>query len=141
MDITPFRVEEWMNAYEEGAKYNIAETCVDSVSLDELCELAGEDKNAFLTSFSSRRLTYGDITGSIGLPGLHKSFLYNLCNSRNNENQNSKNSDKPVHTMTCFHQRSEKFSIRASHSVKNHTKDILSCLWQAAPSKHRWNRT
>ena len=67
MDITPFRVEEWMNAYEEGAKYNIAETCVDSVSLDELFELAGEDKNAFLTSFSSRRLTYGDITGSIGL--------------------------------------------------------------------------
>ena len=67
MDITPFRVEEWMNAYEEGAKYNIAETCVDSVSLDELFELAGEDKDAFLTSFSSRRLTYGDITGSIGL--------------------------------------------------------------------------
>ena len=67
MDITPFRVEEWMNAYEEGAKYNIAETCVDSVSLDELFELAGEDKNAFLTSFSSRRLTYGDITGSVAL--------------------------------------------------------------------------
>ena len=67
MHIKPFAVEEWMNAYETGAKYNIAETCVDSVSLDELFELAGEDKDAFLSSFSSRRLTYGDIMGSDSL--------------------------------------------------------------------------
>ena len=26
MNISPFLVEEWMNAYETGAKYNIAET-------------------------------------------------------------------------------------------------------------------
>lgn len=44
MDIKPFAVEEWMNAWEVGAKYNIAETCVDSVSLDELFELTGEDR-------------------------------------------------------------------------------------------------
>ena len=36
MIIKPFAVEEWMNAWEVGAKYNIAETCVDSVSVDEL---------------------------------------------------------------------------------------------------------
>lgn len=36
MKIAPFQVEEWMNAYETGARYNIAETCVDSVSIDEL---------------------------------------------------------------------------------------------------------
>ena len=40
---------------------------MDSVSLDELFELAGEDKDAFLSSFSSRRLTYGDIMGSDSL--------------------------------------------------------------------------
>ena len=28
MKIKPFAVEEWMNAWEVGAKYNIAETCV-----------------------------------------------------------------------------------------------------------------
>ena len=44
MKIKPFAVEEWMNEYEVGAKYNIAETCVDSVSLDELFELTGEDR-------------------------------------------------------------------------------------------------
>ena len=64
MKIKPFAVEEWMNAYETGAKYNIAETCVDSVSIDELFELCGEDKDAFWRGFSSRRMTYGDIEGA-----------------------------------------------------------------------------
>lgn len=63
MNIKPFKVEEWMNAWEDGAVWNIAETCVDSVSLDELFALTGEDKNAFLNDFSARRLTYGEIVG------------------------------------------------------------------------------
>ena len=44
MKIKPFAVEEWMSTWEGGARYNIAETCVDSVSLDELFELTGENK-------------------------------------------------------------------------------------------------
>ena len=64
MKIKPFAVEEWMNAWEVGAKYNIAETCVDSVSIDELFELIGENKDAFLQEFCIRRLTYGDIEGA-----------------------------------------------------------------------------
>lgn len=64
MKIEPFKVEEWMNAYEIGARYNIAETCVDSVSLDELFELTGENKEKFWNAFSSRRLTYGYIEGN-----------------------------------------------------------------------------
>ena len=63
MKIKPFAVEEWMNAWETGAKYNIAETCVDSVSLDELFELTQEDKEKFLEAFCKRRLTYGSIEG------------------------------------------------------------------------------
>lgn len=63
MKIEPFEVEEWMNAYETGAKYNIAETCCDSVSVDELFDLTGEDKGKFLNDFCSRRLTYGSIEG------------------------------------------------------------------------------
>ena len=67
MNIKPFLVEEWMNQYEEGALYNIAETCVDSVSLDGLFALTGEDKGRFLEALCARRLTYGDI---FGLPAL-----------------------------------------------------------------------
>lgn len=64
MKIKPFEVEEWMNAYETGAKYNIAETCVNSVSIDELFELTGAEKQAFLSSMCSQRLTYGYIEGT-----------------------------------------------------------------------------
>lgn len=64
MKIKPFLVEEWMNAWETGAKYNIAETCVDSVSLDELFAITGTDKAAFLNDLSARRLTYGYIEGA-----------------------------------------------------------------------------
>lgn len=64
MKIKAFAVEEWMNAWEDGARFNIAETCVDSVSLDELFALTGEDKDAFLREFSARRLTYGAIFGA-----------------------------------------------------------------------------
>ena len=64
MKIRPFAVEEWMNAYETGARCNIAETCVDSVSVDELFRLCGEDGDAFWKQFSARRLTYGDIEGA-----------------------------------------------------------------------------
>lgn len=67
MNIQPFAVEEWMNEYETGARYNIAETCADSVSLDELFALTGEDKEAFLADFCARRLTYGEIWGSPAL--------------------------------------------------------------------------
>ena len=67
MNIKPFAVEEWMNEYETGARYNIAETCVDSVSLDELFALTGESKDKFFSKFCGTRLTYGDIWGSDAL--------------------------------------------------------------------------
>ena len=78
MKIKPFAVEEWMNAYETGAKYNIAETCVDSVSADELFALCGEDGDAFWREFSARRLTYGNIEGAPafkeGVCGLYRTI-------------------------------------------------------------------
>ena len=67
MYIKPFAVEEWMNEYEDNARFNIAETCVDSVSVDELFALTGEDQEAFLKDFCARRLTYGHICGAPAL--------------------------------------------------------------------------
>lgn len=67
MYIKPFQVEEWMNAYEEQARYNIAETCADSVSMEELFALTGQDGEQFWRDFSARRLTYGSIEGAPGL--------------------------------------------------------------------------
>lgn len=79
MDIKPFKVEEWMNAYETYAKYNIAETCVESISVNDLFALCGKDKEEFISSLCNRKLTYGDIEG---LPKLKKgiSTLYKSIN-------------------------------------------------------------
>lgn len=64
MKIQPFKVEEWMNAYEDAAIYNIAETCVDPLSIRELFELTATDIEEFTRNISNRQLTYGAITGS-----------------------------------------------------------------------------
>jgi len=76
--ISPFAVEEWMNAYEESARYNIAETCVDSISVRELLRLCGIDEAGFLEELCSRRLTYGDILGAPalkqGICGLYRTL-------------------------------------------------------------------
>ena len=63
MEIMDFEVEQWMNLWETKCTYNVAETCVYSLSLDQLFELTGGDKQAFLDAFAARRLTYGDIEG------------------------------------------------------------------------------
>ncbi|OIW28064.1 PLP-dependent transferase [Coniochaeta ligniaria NRRL 30616] len=61
--IEPFQVEQWMDRYETTpGVINTAETCVASVSINELVDL-GEDKDAKLLDFS-RPLTYSAIRGS-----------------------------------------------------------------------------
>ncbi|KAL5421439.1 hypothetical protein PMIN04_005599 [Paraphaeosphaeria minitans] len=63
--IAQFSVEAWMDKYEHNCKYNIAETCCASLSIDQLRELS-EDKgrDVFKTSTA---LTYGAIRGADAL--------------------------------------------------------------------------
>lgn len=63
MKIDDFAVEIWMNQYENDCTYNLAETCVSSLSVDELLELVG-DRDDVLKEILSTRLSYGDIPGS-----------------------------------------------------------------------------
>jgi len=63
MKIAPFRVEEWMNEYEMDAEYNIAETCVESLTVEELINFS-DDPAARLAEIKKMQLTYGDIKGS-----------------------------------------------------------------------------
>ncbi|HEX4932733.1 MAG TPA: aminotransferase [Gemmatimonadaceae bacterium] len=62
MNIEHFAVEMWMNAYETRCRYNIAETCVDSITLGGLLDLVGDP--AALDALRPRKLTYGDIEGA-----------------------------------------------------------------------------
>jgi aspartate/methionine/tyrosine aminotransferase len=61
--IEPFFVEQWMNAHETTATWNIAETCVHSLRLEELLEMSG-DADGVLRRLRDTWLGYGDITGS-----------------------------------------------------------------------------
>ncbi len=81
MKIERFGVEEWMNAYEEKARYNIAETCVESLTVEELLDLSGGKEN-FLEELLSRKLTYGEIPGAFDLRA-HISRLYETLDEKN----------------------------------------------------------
>lgn len=63
MDIDEFKVEEWFNKYEKDAVYDLADTCVDSLSIEELLKLSGGGNN-LLDGILTRKLNYGDIHGS-----------------------------------------------------------------------------
>lgn len=63
MHIEPFGVEIWMNEWETRCEFNLAETCVASLTIDELLQLAGKDTSA-LQEILSMKMTYGAIEGS-----------------------------------------------------------------------------
>lgn len=81
MEIKPFKVEQWMNTYEMEAVYNLAETCVDSMTLRELLSLSGEPEE-FIREQLDKKLTYGHIKGS---PELRENIsgLYETLNPEN----------------------------------------------------------
>ena len=78
MKIKTFKVERWMNDYEEQAVYNLGETCIDSLKLGELLELCGEDQETFFKELADTRLTYSHIFGSPeflkGVAGLYENL-------------------------------------------------------------------
>lgn len=78
MKINNFKIEEWMNEYEDNAIYNLAETCVDSLTLRELVELSGESYESFFSKLKEKKLTYGHIEGSpefrTAVAGLYKTM-------------------------------------------------------------------
>lgn len=63
MKIDKFKVEEWFNKYEKDAVYDLADTCVESLSIDELLELTG-NREENISELFSKKLNYGAIHGS-----------------------------------------------------------------------------
>jgi len=64
MQIRDFGIEIWMNRWETTCRYNLAETCVESITVDALLGLAGMDPDDFLAELLPMRLTYGAIVGT-----------------------------------------------------------------------------
>ena len=74
MRIEPFGVEMWMNEYETRCAYNLAETCVESLTVAELLDITGA-RETYSDDLLRMHLTYGAIEGSerlrTAIAGLH----------------------------------------------------------------------
>jgi len=81
MKIRDFGVEIWMGLYEYKCEYNLGETCVESMTVEELLNLVG-NKQAIIDEILNMKLTYGDIEGSIRL----RKAIANLYDSIDIEN-------------------------------------------------------
>ena len=78
MYIEPFKVEIWMNEWETRCTYNLAETCVASITFEELLALSGGSADD-LSGLLSMKLTYGDIEGSPRLRTAIANLYTNQC--------------------------------------------------------------
>ena len=78
MYIEPFKVEMWMNEWETRCTYNLAETCVASITIEELLALSGGSADD-LSGLLSMKLTYGDIEGSPRLRTAIANLYTNQC--------------------------------------------------------------
>lgn len=66
MFIDPFGVEIWMNEWETKCEWNLAETCVESLTIGQLLQLAGKN-DTDLSELLAMKMTYGEIEGSMRL--------------------------------------------------------------------------
>lgn len=63
MKIREFGVELWMNEFENNCEFNLAETCVESLTIQQLLSFAGKTETALL-DLLPMKMTYGAIEGS-----------------------------------------------------------------------------
>lgn len=64
MDIANFGVEEWLNKWEKKATYDISQSSIDALTLEELIRLDGTTVADFFERLSQEPLDYGWIEGS-----------------------------------------------------------------------------
>ena len=81
MKIDTFGVEMWMNEWETKCELNLAETCVESLTINQLLEITGRNE-ADLSVLLHLKMTYGEIKGSDRLRAAVAS-LYSKQNDTN----------------------------------------------------------
>ena len=62
MKIEPFGVEQWMNEWETRCELNLAETCVESLTMKQLLAMS-VDSQTVLDEMLEIKMTYGHIPG------------------------------------------------------------------------------
>ncbi|QIB70058.1 aminotransferase class I/II-fold pyridoxal phosphate-dependent enzyme [Aminipila butyrica] len=71
MNISKFKVEYWLNPLDDKAEYNLGSSCCQPVTVEQLLEMTGTDKEGFFQEISSMSLHYGYFEG---MPRLKKAI-------------------------------------------------------------------
>ena len=58
MNLPEFGVEAWLNKWEKSAKYDISQSSIDSLTLEELIGLDGTKVEDFFAQHSTDKLNY-----------------------------------------------------------------------------------
>lgn len=64
MKIEGFGVEEWLNVWEKSAVYDIAQSTISSMTLQEILDLEEDGGKAFMAQLMQEKFNYGWIEGS-----------------------------------------------------------------------------
>lgn len=64
MKIAKFGVEDWLNRWEAKATYDLSQSTVSSLSLEEIITIDGTDFQKFFVELKTKKMNYGDIEGS-----------------------------------------------------------------------------
>jgi aspartate/methionine/tyrosine aminotransferase len=64
MKIDGFGVEEWLNVWEKSAVYDIAQSTISSMTLQEILNLEEDNGQAFMSKLMQEKFNYGWIEGS-----------------------------------------------------------------------------
>ncbi|MBN4069358.1 MAG: aminotransferase [Alkaliphilus sp.] len=78
MKIRDFGVEIWMNLYENNCEHNLAETCVESMTVEALLDMT-EKKEEIVSNILKMQMSYGDIEGSDALIKGIQSLYQNIA--------------------------------------------------------------
>ncbi len=82
MEIAHFGVEEWLNTWEKKATYDLSQSSIDALTLEELIGLDGTTVSDFFENLGKEPLDYGWIEGSDKFKSLVAS-LYTHVDSEN----------------------------------------------------------
>ena len=64
MELVQFGCEDWLNVWEKSATIDIAQSTIDSLSLEEVLAFEEDNGEAFMSQMMKAKFSYGWIEGS-----------------------------------------------------------------------------
>lgn len=64
MELVQFGCEDWLNVWEKSAKVDIAQSTIESMTLEEILELEPDGGKSFMANLMKEKFSYGWIEGS-----------------------------------------------------------------------------